>query len=500
MKRFVLIVMLMIAVRAADAQQAQPVRPARPVSLAEQRITRQFEQVRKDPPALRAFLRAMPKGADLHTHLTGAVYAESYIKWAADLPLCIDLSTFTFVDASSSTGTPPGAPEIVCKDPAKQKPAWQALQDPALYRSIIDAMSVRHWNVARTAGHYQFFDTFVKFDAVTREGRNASADIMGRAVAEVMHRAALQRVLHLELMMSLTTDTEAAFDDLPLARDEDFRSLRERIVASGLRQRVAERRRWLDEVESVVRATLQCDTPGAIAGCDVSVKYMGYSLRGLAPHQVFARAVFAFEMAAADARVAGVNLVMPEDWYIPMRDYELHMRMVRFLRTVYPGVNVALHAGELAVGLVPPEVLGRHVRQAIEIAGAQRIGHGTDVMNDANPAGLLREMAARKIAVEISFTSSDVILGIRGPAHPVRQYLRAGVPVVIATDDEGVARSDLTNEYQRGVEEQGLTYRELKEISYNSIECSFLRSDAKARVKQQLDAAFAKFEAGYPSK
>jgi adenosine deaminase len=145
-------------------------------------------------------------------------------------------------------------------------------------------------------------------------------------------------------------------------------------------------------------------------------------------------------------------------------------------------------------------MLGRHIRQAIEIAGAQRIGHGTDVMNDANPAGLLREMAARNIAVEISFTSSDVILGIRGPAHPVRQYLRAGVPVVIATDDEGVARSDLTNEYQRGVEEQGLTYRELKEISYNSIECSFLRSDAKARVKQQLDAAFAKFETGYPGK
>src|SRR5689334_21066819 len=139
MKRFVLIVMAIIAVR-ADAPQAQPDRRTNPISLAEQRITPQFEQVRHDPPALRAFRRAMPKGADLHTHLTGAVYAESYIKWAADLPLCIDLSTFTFVDASSSTGTPPGAPEIVCKDPAKQKPAWHALQDPALYRSIIDAM------------------------------------------------------------------------------------------------------------------------------------------------------------------------------------------------------------------------------------------------------------------------------------------------------------------------------------------------------------------------
>jgi adenosine deaminase len=121
-------------------------------------------------------------------------------------------------------------------------------------------------------------------------------------------------------------------------------------------------------------------------------------------------------------------------------------------------------------------------------------------MNDVNPAALLREMATRGIAVEMIFSSSDVILGIRGPAHPVRQYLRAGVPVVIATDDEGVARSDLTNEYQRGVEEQELTYRELKQISRNSIDYSFLPPDEKARLKRQLDAAFAKFEAGYPGK
>jgi hypothetical protein len=494
-----LIVLVMVAARAEEPQQPQPARPSNTVSLAEQRITRRFEQLRNDPPALRAFLRAMPKGADLHSHLTGAVYAESYIRWAAELPLCVDASTFAFVDAAASTGTPPATPEITCKDPARQRPAWQALQDPALYRNIIDALSVRHWDVTRTAGHYQFFDAFVRFDAVTREGGNASADMLGRAVAEVMHRAALQNIQHLELMMSLTTDTEA-FDDASLSSDEDFRALRDRMLASGLRERVAERRQWLDTVEGVVRSNLHCGTAAAIEGCDISVRFMPYALRGLLPPRVFARALFAFEIAAADERIAGVNLVMPEDWYIPMRDYGLHMRMFRFLRTVYPGVKIALHAGELALGLVPPEMLGVHVRQAIEIGGAQRIGHGTDVMNDANPAALLRDMAARRIAVEISLTSSDVILGIRGPAHPFRQYLRAGVPIVIATDDEGVARSDLTNEYQRAVQEQGVTYRELKTISRNSIEYSFLASDAKARIRRQLEAAFAKFEAGYPDK
>jgi adenosine deaminase len=158
-------------------------------------------------------------------------------------------------------------------------------------------------------------------------------------------------------------------------------------------------------------------------------------------------------------------------------------------------VRVALHAGELALGLVPPEKLGSHVRQAIEIGGARRIGHGTDIMHDSDPAGLMRQMARERIAVEIGLSSSDLILGIRGARHPLRQYLRARVPVVIITDDEGVARSDLTNEYQRAVEEQGLTYGEIKEISRNSVEYSFLPPAEKAAVRQRLELAFKTFEA-----
>jgi adenosine deaminase len=211
---------------------------------------------------------------------------------------------------------------------------------------------------------------------------------------------------------------------------------------------------------------------------------------------VFAQALYAFELAAADPRIAGVNLVMPEDWFVPMRDYELHMRMFAFLRRQYPEVHVALHAGELSLGLVPPEKLGLHVRQAVEIAGVQRIGHATDVMYDADAAGLLRDMARRRIAVEISLSSSDLILGVRGVRHPLRQFLRAGVPVVIATDDEGIARSDLTSEYQRAVEEHGVDYLEIKRMSRNSLEHSFLPAGEKARILERLEAAFAAFEAG----
>ena len=445
-----------------------------------------MERIRREPPALRAFLRALPKGADLHTHLGGAIYAESYIRWAAELPLCIELSTSSFVEAVAG-------PPATCRNPAEQRPAAQILEDPVLYRRVVDALSTRNWNAGRTIGHYQFFDAFVKFDAVP-----AAATLIGRAVAEVMHRAALQNVMHIELMVSLDTPIDFSPAGLSWDSDEQFQSLRDRLLSSiPLEPRIDERRRWLDTVSAEARTTLGCGTPAAKPGCDISVRFIAYSLRGLPPEQVFARAMFAFELAAADPRVVGVNLVMPEDWYVPMRDYDLHMRMFRFFRKLYPTVNVALHAGELAFGLVPPESLGTHVRQAITVGGAQRIGHGTDIMYDADPAGLMRDMARRRIPVEISLSSSDLILGVRGERHPIREYLRAGVPVVIATDDEGVARSDLTNEYQRAVEEQGLSYAQLKEISRNSVEYAFLPAGEKARVRRALETAFERFEAGF---
>jgi adenosine deaminase len=465
------------------AQAAVPPPAVAPRLTNEARTARHFERIRREPPALRAFLRAMPKGADLHLHLGGSIYAESMIQWAAELPLCIDTTDLRYVAAAPAS----------CPDAGRQRPAGDVLRDSLLYRSVIDALSVRHWDPARKPGHYQFFDTFGRFNPVVREVNGPSTAITGRALAEVAHRAALQNVHHLEPMMGFGRGVDAGADTDWNA--DPFAAVRERMLAAGLRDRVAEQRAWLDGVEAESRKVLGCGTAAARPGCDVSIRYIAYALRGVAPHLVFGQALAAFEMAAADPRVVGVNLVMPEDGYLSMRDHPLHMRMFRFLGRTYPSVNVALHAGELSFGLVPPEQLGLHVRQAVEIAGARRIGHGTDVMHDADPASLLRDMARRRIAVEVSFGSSDIILGIRGARHPLRQYLRAGVPVVIATDDEGVSRSDLTNEYQRAVEEHGASYAELKRMSRDSIALSFLPPDARTQAARALDRAFAAFEA-----
>jgi adenosine deaminase len=86
----------------------------------------------------------------------------------------------------------------------------------------------------------------------------------------------------------------------------------------------------------------------------------------------------------------------------------------------------------------------------------------------------LKTMQQRGVAVEICLTSNDVILGVSGPRHPFPDYLTAGVPTTLGSDDEGVSRIDLTNEYVRATESYRLGYRQLKQISRNSLTYSFL--------------------------
>ncbi len=436
---------------------------ARGAETPEQRTSRYLESVRSQPSLLLAFLRDMPKGGDLHNHLVGAVYAESYIGFAARDGLCVDRATAMLLSSP-------------CHADKNQVPAATALTDPVLYRELIDAYSMRNFQASQQPAHDHFFDAFLKFDAATQAHH-------GEMLAEVVSRAAAQHEVYLELMLG-PGRAQAMRAAAEVGWEEDLPRLREKLLAHGLVDAVAAGRRELDEDEARMREVLGCYSaappvatfppPGSHAGCSVTVRYIYDVLRGLPPEQVFAQMLQAFDLARADSRMVAVNLVMPEDAYLPMRDFELHMRMLDYLHSVYPGVHITLHAGELAPGLVPPEGLRFHIRESIVKGHAERIGHGVDVMHEDDPLGLLREMAQHKVLVEICLTSNDMILGVRGLEHPLPVYLRYGVPVAISTDDEGVARSDLTWEYKRAVETYSLTYAQLKKMARDSLEHSFL--------------------------
>ncbi len=230
-------------------------------------------------------------------------------------------------------------------------------------------------------------------------------------------------------------------------------------------------------------STTTATTPPEILGVAtvqpaIRIHWLYQILRGYPPQQVFAQTLLGFEVASADPDVVGINFVMPEDGYLSMRDYHLQMQMLDYLHSVYPKVHISLHAGELAPGMVPPAGLSFHIREAIDLGHAQRIGHGVDVLYEDHPEALLKQMAAQHIMVEINLTSNAGILGIEGKAHPLHAYMAAHVPWALSTDDEGVSRIDLTHEYVRAVDEQSLTYLDLKRSARTSLEHAFLHGQS----------------------
>ena len=425
---------------------------------AEERTARYLESIRHQPSLTLAFLREMPKGGDLHNHLSGTIYAESWIDFAADDGLCVDRTTSILIappcDASCEKFT--SKPAVRC-----------AYGDHVLYNSMIDAWSMRNWIPSEEAGHDHFFATFDKFSL-------ASYNHTGDEIAEAASRAAEDHVELLELMFTPNGD-QAKQLAAKTGWDDHLPELRDKLLAAGVKDIVKAASKKLDDDESRMRSRLKCGLPDASPGCDVTVRYLYQVLRGLPPEAVFAQMILGFELASSDPRFVGANLAQPEDWYVPMHDFELHMKMLDYLHEIYPNVHVSLHAGELAFGLVPPEGVTFHIRDSVERGHAERIGHGVDIMNEHDPIGLMREMAGRNVLVEICLTSNDVILGIAGNDHPLPIYMQYGVPVALATDDQGISRSDMTHEYLRAVETyDSISYRDLKRMARQSLEHSFL--------------------------
>ncbi len=87
-------------------------------------------------------------------------------------------------------------------------------------------------------------------------------------------------------------------------------------------------------------------------------------------------------------------------------------------------------------------------------------------------------MSLKKTVIEINFTSNKVILGTDKTTHPFPTYLAYNVPVVISTDDEGILRTNLTEEYVIAARDYNLNYQTLKKISRNSLEYSFISGES----------------------
>ncbi|CAN5229190.1 adenosine deaminase [soil metagenome] len=421
----------------------------------EARTAATLDRIADSPPRLRIFLQTMPKGGDLHNHEGGVIYAEDFLRWAAADGLCIATDTYRVVDP------PCDAPNRV--------PAKGLERDYPRYASAINAFSTRGFEAGvgdpTVSGYDRFFSTFAAFSAASH--RNT-----GAAMALTRQQAAADHVSYVELS-SVARAGWVVAEQFADADARDFTALYAKI-APLLPDAVARARADYDRYDAESVKIDGCDTASPRPACKVTMRYLYTAIRTLPPAQVFAQIAFGFALAEADPRFVGVNIAAPEHDPVAIRDYELHMRMFAFLKALHPKVLLSLHAGELTLGLVPPRDLAFHIQDAVDVAGARRIGHGIDISYETDATALLKRMARAQVAVEINLTSNAVILGVKGRDHPLSLYRAAGVPVVLSTDDEGVSRSDMTNEYVRAVTEQRLRYRDLKQIARDGLQYSFL--------------------------
>ncbi|HEX6085851.1 MAG TPA: adenosine deaminase, partial [Thermoanaerobaculia bacterium] len=183
-----------------------------------------LESLREDPLLLRRFLEQMPKGGDLHQHLSGTVYAESYVAWAAKDGLCIDTAALAYAQCNAQSAT--------------QVPATQALTDSGLYTKMLDALSMRQYR-GDESGHDRFFATFGRFSAATRTRVN---DML----AEVVARFARENVDYIESLFGQDLGAARALGR-KVEPGMPFAEMRAYLLQNGALDIVAASRKTLDD-------------------------------------------------------------------------------------------------------------------------------------------------------------------------------------------------------------------------------------------------------------
>lgn len=465
----------------------------------------QFNELKKDPNALYAFLKAMPKGGELHYHLAGGAYPETMIAVASQSNYCLNPNNFEVTKVIENC---PGVP--VQELPNK----------PALYQRTIEAWSMKNFKPQLESGHDHFFNSFKKFMPVVINSR-------ATLLAEIMQRAADQHEQYLEIMILPDNANSTSFPTTQLLNKPLDVAQNQLLANPDFQKNIQFTVDQSTAILKKAREHLGCDQNPKLDVCQLTIKFQYYVLREQPLERVFAQALNGFAAAAKSKDLIAVNLVQPEDGYISLRDYHQQMEIFAFLRKTYPAVHLSLHAGELSPQDVLPSALNFHITEAVDLAKAERIGHGVAIAYENNVANLLKTMANQHIAVEINLTSNKKILNIKGKKHPLRYYLANKVPVVLSTDDEGILRTTLTQEYVEAVLNHDIDYKTLKMINRNALtysflpgkslwldptnaktveECSdlqstackeFVRLNEKAKLQRQLEMKLIQFEQSY---
>ncbi|GAB3863610.1 adenosine deaminase [Nocardioides maradonensis] len=148
-----------------------------------------------------------------------------------------------------------------------------------------------------------------------------------------------------------------------------------------------------------------------------------------------------------------------------------------FDRARAAGLHSVPHAGETT----GPQT----VWESLTYLGAERIGHGTSSAQD--PA-LLAHLAEHGIALEVCPSSNVATRAVASLAeHPLPQFVAAGVPVTINSDDPSMFGTSLNREYEIAADLLGLDRAGIADLARASVRHSFAPEGIKARITAEVD-------------
>ena len=223
-----------------------------------------------------------------------------------------------------------------------------------------------------------------------------------------------------------------------------------------------------EAVTAVVSGTEQGtgEAPSGAPGDLMSARVILSVLEGMSEEQT--RELVDLAIGFSDSLVCGVDLAGNEALF----DATRHARP--FARAADAGLGVTVHAGE--------EGGASNVTAAVEVLGANRIGHGVAAATDAEVMSLL---AIRNVAVEVCLSSNLHTGAVESLAeHPLCRLARAGVPVALATDNRFFSDTTLSHEYELAAAGAGADRDVIARSVLTSADAAFLPGEDRQALRE----------------
>jgi adenosine deaminase CECR1 len=417
-----------------------------------------FEQFKDDatPEQLYRFLHAMPKGGDLHNHLSGSNFSEWWYDLATDQQKNGGYQYYTKVTIKQCLGF----------DNNEYGFTPQLLLFRTVQQSSYDTLSVCEQSEYKPLEQLSSEEKEAWMDSIRLDKKHE-----GRQEFFATHWQRLNELPQNPFIMAeMLVNNMKAFAEEGLVYLESQETNHRKIKTDGTFYTPQQ------AVEIFKERLSQKDAKET----GVTVRLQTTILRFLPSAEQDLEDLYKFVDDNRDLYVS-VNMVGRED---DDKGHPLRfLPTLRKLRKNIPELKLSIHAGEV-------DEPNHHVRDTL-LLGASRIGHGVNLINDPETMLLMRN---EKALVEINLISNLLLEYVSDYSqHPFPEYLRTGIPVTLSTDDRGMWESTMTDEYYVAVKEFDLSWQEILKLGRNSIAFSFVEDHIKEELLSDYDDRIGQF-------